>query len=334
MSLRNGSATVFAMTRVLCLLFLTSCASREAVLPRATARVEARAETLPEYDPSLIELPNPVPPVTAMGDHLTVTTWNVRHLGRASFDLRGRRLLDDADVIAFQEVDIAQNGIEALRQIKLGIEDRTKHDMCFAVSVLPSGAGEVYGYIWRNDRLAAITRDGRVKWDCAKTADVVRLTRVNADRIVREPALAVMLFKPTVKPFLLASVHLVPTRKHPEVEVPYLFGAFDDVKLPVIVAGDYNLGPNDRRGGRPAFTVAREKKFSPALQFVRTSLKAKTRDYSQEYDNLWTRGFNVEGVARIDLFREFAALDVKTIRDTISDHAPVTASFTFEPEAP
>ena len=262
---------------------------------------------------------------------MTVTSWNVEHLGRKSFDLRENPLLDNADVITFQEVNLSKSGRDALRLIKVGIEQRTQHKMCYAFSKVPSDAKEVYGFIWRNDRIAYIKADGTVKMDCDKNAIVIRLGEKNKDRIVREPAILTLVFKPIARPFALASIHLVPENKNPAAEVEPLFDTFADVKIPIIVAGDYNLGPEPSvRFGDP-FAYARGLHFASVFvsNGVKTSIKSSERAYNKPFDNFWHRGFDVTGLGIVDILEIFGDLDVATIRRTISDHAPISAGFVF-----
>ena len=324
---------------LLTLSLFTACASQSPALvttapyvavaeaPPVTTEKDHRPD-LPENNPAIIRLPAP----TGGSTTLTITSWNVAHLGRNSFDLRGKDLLDGADIITFQEVNASESGAEALRLIKVGISERTRQTMCYGLSGRPSGGVEVYGYIWRNDRVSFVKRDGTVIKDCTKNADVIRLNTEHEDTIVREPAVFTGVFKPNARPFVLASVHLVPTRKGPRREVPPLFDSFTNVKLPIIIAGDFNLSPARTAANRrrDAFGPAYDLGYVPVFFGTRTSIKSSAREYSKAYDNFFSREFTLQSASVIDTLQIFKDVELDVLRSTISDHAPITAEFTFQ----
>lgn len=279
-----------------------------------------------ENEPDTAVPPSAPPP--AIGGHpvLTVTTWNVKHLGRDLFDPRqSAPLLADADIATFQEVNVSGKGVKALRAIAEQLSALMHERFCVAVSERPSEGTEVYGYLWKNSRISFVTREGRVIEDCGNNVFTVRLGVRHAQEIKREPAFGTFFFRPAAKPFVLASIHLVPTAKKPAREVPPLFETFKDFEQPVIVAGDYNLDSS-----HDSFQTARDFSFQAAMVRVKTSLKANAREMSKAYDNFWFRNLKLAGAPTVtNLYDAFPEKGQREIYDNFSDHCPVTAKFEF-----
>lgn len=257
---------------------------------------------------------------------LTLMTWNVKHLGRKLFDPRqATPILTEADVVAFQEVNVGADGWKALESMAQQMRVLIGEKVCVAVSVVPSEEKkERYAYLWKNSRVAYVKADGQIMNDCPDSALTVRLGVRNAERIRREPAFGTFFFKPTAKPFVFASVHLVPENKKPAQEVRPLFETFAKVDWPLVVAGDFNLGSSHQ-----AFDDVRAMQFKAALPAgQKTSLKRNSRELSKEYDNLWYRHLELLEPARvINLYEVFPEKEQKEIYNNFSDHCPVMARF-------
>ncbi len=265
----------------------------------------------------------PLPP-SGGSKKLKMISWNVKRLGRESFDLASTTLLDSADVITFQEVNKSDSGLEALKQIARGMSERLKEKICMGLSEVPSEARERFAYLWKDLRLAYVKADGTVLESCPSTAITIRLGVRYADKINREPAFGTFFFRPTARQFVLASVHLLPSGKKPQLEVPHLFQTFEAISVPLVVAGDYNLDST-----HSAFKAARQLRFEPALRGAKTSLKMKKRELSKPYDNFWYRDLNLTRAGVIDLYKAFPQMEARTIYNNISDHSPIVGEFEF-----
>lgn len=264
-----------------------------------------------------------------VGDEMTVISWNIKKMGRAKLDVdAAAEMLTRADIVTFQEVNNKIAGEEALNKIADRISRDSQTKICRALSAKPSGERvERYAYIWRNDRIAYVRTDGVVLEDCPQTALTIRLGVKNADRIVREPAFGTFLFKRNRSKFVLASVHLVPTKKKPEREIAPLFDTFADLNQPIIVAGDYNLAPSES-----AFDVALSAGFAPAFTTEKTSLRQNSRSLSQAYDNFWFRSVQLKTMKVLNLYEHFPTRDQRDIYNNISDHNPIQAVFVLSGE--
>lgn len=272
--------------------------------------------------------PEPVPAPEANPDDankFTVISWNVKKMGHKNLDVeRIAMLLSDADLITFQEVNKGGPGQDAVRKIMALLSTREK--MCWALSDPPSGALERYAYIWKNKKIAYVKTDGSILEDCTSSAVEVALDVKAADKIIREPALGTFYDKTAKRKFTFASIHLVPTQKRPQDEVPPLFESFDGYAGPLIIAGDFNLRP-----WHESFMIARQMKFLPALKLDLTSLKSAKRELNAPYDNFWYRELKLESKVVINLYDAFPNVPEEDIFNKISDHCPIKARFSFVP---
>lgn len=261
-------------------------------------------------------------PATPGSKTLTVISWNVKRLGRARFDLTTTKLLDNADIITFQEVNKLESGQKALAEIAKGMSSRIGEKICMALSEVPSEAQERYAYLWKDKRIAYVKTDGTVMESCPSSAITVRLGVQFADQINREPALGTFYLRTTSQQFVLASIHLRPSGKKPQLEVPPLFKTFETIRVPLIIAGDYNLDST-----HSAFDSARQLGFRAAMKGVKTSLKMKKRELNKPYDNFWYRDMSLAKTSVIDLYKAFPKMEPRQIYDTISDHSPIVGEF-------
>ncbi len=289
---------------------------------------EKKSQLPPKTSPTIQNVPVADRPVAEKNNSpvLKVISWNIKHLGRKNLRIEEiTRLLKNADIITFQEVNTTQSGDVALQKIATQIRKETGEKICRGLSAVPSNSVERYGYLWKNSRIGYVKTDGSKMEDCSSTAAlVIRVPSLNSDQIVREPALGTFYSKTTLQSFLLASIHLVPSGDGPQYEVPPLFEIFRNVAGPTIIAGDYNLD-----SGHSAFDVAESMKFQAAMIGVKTSLRSKKRELNKPYDNFWYRDISLKKYRVINLHDEFPKLPAEEIYNNISDHCPIEAEFEF-----
>lgn len=268
-----------------------------------------------------------LPAESSESAHLVMISWNVKHLGRKSLAPEtAASFLQEADIITFQEVNKSESGQIALAGIATALRKQLNQKICWGLSEVPSGDRERYGYLWRDSSVAYVKSDGTVMETCPNSAITIRLGAKNQDKIMREPAYGTFYAREAKKKFVLASIHLVPTKKKPEQEVMPLFDTFEGEALPVIVAGDYNLDSL-----HPSFRAARDRGFSPAMSQEKTSLKKKKRELGKAYDNFWMRGVALRSSKVINLLKVFPNRAVSSIFNDISDHCPIQGVFSFSP---
>jgi endonuclease/exonuclease/phosphatase family metal-dependent hydrolase len=262
-----------------------------------------------------------------------LTTFNTKHLGRDSGDPQKiAAMIAGSDFVALQEVNTGDAGAKALAKVseELGLLEKTK--FCFALSEIPTDAKERYGAIWREDKISYVTQDGKEIGECPKFAITLRLGAKHADKIIREPAVGTFKEKAGGAKFVFATIHLIPTAKHPETEVEPLFDTMDSLpgKYAKLIVGDFNLASNS-----PSFANATRRGFKPALSGeVKTSLKLKLKEYSQAYDNIFYRGCTVTNASVGNPYLKFPALTPSQVYRQVSDHAPVSATITLWPLNP
>ena len=259
---------------------------------------------------------------------ITIISWNAKHLGRKSQDLKASAsLLTGGDLIAIQEVNAGVSGAKALFDLSVLLA-REGVKYCVGLSEIPTDSRERYGILWRDAAISYVSTNGSIIDRCPPQAITLRLGAAGADKIVREPAVGIFLERSTQKKFHFATIHLVPTAKHPEKEIEPLFSTIEGLpgKYPRIVAGDFNLSSD-----HSAFVVARELGYVPALRGEeRTSLKAKTRGMSKAFDNVWTKNaksLDAQVISSIERFRDRSQ---EEIYRNISDHAPIMAVIKFD----
>jgi hypothetical protein len=291
----------------------------------ARAQERAPASSADPKDPDyIVPIVRNLPPSEG-SKVLIVMSWNLKHLGRKNFSAyQVAPLLKDADVVTFQEVNTSKAGKEALDAIAGELAKITKEKICKALSARPSGGSELYAYLWKDSRVAFVKSNGDILDHCPATALTMRLGVKNAAKILREPAFGVLYFRPEARAFLLASIHLRPTKNKPQDEVEPLFETLSKVLLPTIVAGDYNLDSTHW-----VFSAARKRTFQPALSGVKTSLQRKKRELSKAYDNFWYRGLKIKESKVTDLHAAFPGRTPADIFNGVSDHCPITGEFEF-----
>ncbi len=257
---------------------------------------------------------------------LTIISWNMKHLGRANQNTEAAAsLLSGGDLITLQEVNSTESGHTALMRLATQLRKVSPGErICVGLSEIPTEGKERYGYLWKDSRVSYVKANGEILDSCPSSAVTIRLGVKNADRIVREPAYGTFLARAVKKRFVLASVHLLPSGKKPQREVPPLFDTFKEVSEPVIVAGDYNLD-----SGHSAFDSARGLQFSAAFIGTKTSLKSKKRELSKPYDNFWFKNVNLKASRVINLYDALPKMAQKEIFNSLSDHCPIVGEFDF-----
>ena len=264
-------------------------------------------------------------PSDAPEKKLVVMSWNIKHLGRKSLDPdTASSFLQEADIITLQEVNKSSSGNSALQAIAASLAKRLGKKICWGLSEVPSEDSERYAYLWRDTAVAYVKSDGSILPTCPATALTIRLGSKHHRSIRREPAYGLFYSRHQEKKFVLASIHLVPTKKKPQLEVEPLFDTFSEEPIPVIVAGDYNLDSS-----HPAFFAARKRGFLPAMAQVKTSLKRKKRELGKAYDNFWSRGALLHSSKVVNLFKVLPDRSVSSIYNDISDHCPIQGVFTL-----
>jgi deoxyribonuclease-1-like protein len=255
---------------------------------------------------------------------LTVISWNVKHLGRSNFAPEdASKLLPTADLVALQEVNTSPSGLNALRTLARALVFLSGEDYCMALSEIPEGEKERFGFLWKNSKIAFVTSKGEAIEDCSTSGVfTIRLGVKHAQAIAREPAVGSFLHKATRERFTLVSVHLRPSGDRPQDELPPLLDTLEEVTGRMLLLGDFNL---DAR--HPAFAIAREKNLKPMLVGDKTSLKMKKRELNKAYDNIWYRGFSLLAKRVINLFESFPLLAPMDIYKKLSDHCPIEGQF-------
>jgi len=262
----------------------------------------------------------------ASSSYLQIASWNLKHLGRKKTNIEAiAQQLKTVDLVTFQEVNTNNHGKTALWQIRDLLKLHHKAKICTALSEIPSEANLRYAYLWLNSKVSYVKTNGEIMNDCPDSALTIRLGVKNHKKIRREPAMGTFLVKGTEIKFILASVHLRPTKSKPELEVPPLFDSFQDILQPVIIAGDFNLDSNHL-----SFQSAHTAKFKAAFRNSPTSLKRESKELSKPYDNFWYRNAELTDQKVVNLYEVLPKMSQKDIYYNVSDHSPIFATIKFQ----
>ena len=186
--------------------------------------------------------------------------------------------------------------------------DRTGSDWDYVISNSTSGDGsERYAFLFKKNRV--------------KLKEKAQLEMSLSEVMNREPFRAIFIFKNIEYYFF--NLHLVPTDKHPQIEVnklEVLTTLYTGKRI--IMLGDFNLSQSDN-----SFNSLKSKGFIASLINKKTSLKMKPvsgKILNMEYDNFFISSqIKFKNSSVIYFFEDFK--DLQSARK-ISDHCPIKIS--------
>ena len=253
-------------------------------------------------------------PSIAVAD-MTIGSWNLLHLGRNN----GKRLdavadvAKGADLWALQEVMKDQ----AVTNLEHELERQTGEGWSAMTSgqVGRSSYTERYAFIWR---------------DSAVEYTQGALSYLNsADNFAREPYLAEFRDKATGEKVAIATVHITcgDGRSDRTPEIRDLAGIWTWMREVYpdsdrLITGNFNMPPIDA-----SWQPLRDAGAQPAITSGATTLSETDGVYSSLYDNFWfdpdALNVSATGIVR---FPQALGIDHITVRDIVSDHAPIFLS--------
>lgn len=243
---------------------------------------------------------------------MTIGSWNLKHLGWNN----GKRLdqvaqiAQGADLWALEEVmdDSAVTRLEHQLEQQTGEQwsSMTSHE------VGRSSYQESYAYLWR-DNAVEYTKGAVVYMD-------------PGDQFAREPYLAKFRDRDYGQTVAMAAVHIVygDSRSDRTPEIRELASIWDWMSevypgTPRIIAGDYNLSPDNA-----AWQPLREQGAQPSITSGASTLSETDGRYANLYDNLWydPHALNVTGSGIVQ-YPQLLGVTNEEGRSTVSDHAPI-----------
>lgn len=246
------------------------------------------------------------------GPHVRVVSWNLYNWGRTKDEREidvAAETLRDFDLVAVQEVVTSPPGAQAVAKLDAAL-DRTGAAWDYRLSNPTTGDGtERYAFLWKPSRVQLVGQ----AW----------LEPSLADPIDREPYLARFEHRKTGQRVLVASLHAVPTSKHPGREVRLLEGLHRQYEADhVILLGDFNLGEDEA-----AFDPLRRLGYRAVLDDQPTSLRRSRRPgpnghLANAYDNVFVESGPLRAARGgvLDFTTQFASLEDAR---SLSDHLPV-----------
>jgi endonuclease/exonuclease/phosphatase family metal-dependent hydrolase len=237
-------------------------------------------------------------------------SWNIQNLGKSKSDEELSYIstkIKFYDIVAIQEVSTSEFGSQAVAKLADNL-DRTGSDWDYVISNSTSGDGsERYAYLFKKNRV--------------KLKEKAQLEASLSEVMNREPFRAIFIFKNIEYYFF--NLHLVPTDKHPQIEVNRLEVLTTLYKgKRIIMLGDFNLSQSDN-----SFNSLKSKGIVPSLINKKTSLKMKPvsgQVLNMEYDNFYISSqIKFKNSSVIYFFEDFK--DLQSARK-ISDHCPIKIS--------
>jgi len=320
----------------------TTSAPIQIPAPFQPAGVPMRPSQVPSgLHPETVEAEAATPEARSR-DTFSLISWNVKRLGREDFNVKlAASVLKDADLVTLQEVNVNAKGRQALLDIVTQLRSLTGESYCFAFSQASEKQYERTAFLWKNSQFQFARNDGSAveEKDCVGKELNAPLQLKHQDKLDREPSVGFFVHRGSGRRIRVASVHLVPTGKSPQNEVPFVFDSLAEIQGPMIVAGDFNLDgghsrfkkiPDDFKEQhkmsdlRTASDLGLLNVFKPG---VKTSLSNKYQELSKPYDNMFTRGFEVLNQEVINLYDRFPSLKPHDMYEQLSDHCPIRATF-------
>jgi len=242
--------------------------------------------------------------------YLNIVSWNIQNLGKSKSDdelFYISTKIKFYDIVAIQEVSTSEFGSQAVAKLADNL-DRTGSDWDYVISNSTSGDGsERYAYLFKKNRV--------------KLKEKAQLEMSLSEVMNREPFRAIFIFKNIEYYFF--NLHLVPTDKHPQIEVgklEVLTTLYTGKRI--VMLGDFNLSQSDN-----SFNSLKSKGFVASLVNKKTSLKMKPvsgKVLNMEYDNFFISSqIKFKNSSVIYLFEDFK--DLQSARK-ISDHCPIKIS--------
>ena len=242
--------------------------------------------------------------------YLNIVSWNIQNLGKSKSDDELSYIstkIKFYDIVAIQEVSTSEFGSQAVAKLDDYL-DRTGSDWDYIISNSTSGDGsERYAFLFKKNRV--------------KLKEKAQLEMSLSEVMNREPFRAIFIFKNIEYYFF--NLHLVPTDKHPQIEVnklEVLTTLYTGKRI--IMLGDFNLSQSDK-----CFDYFKSKGFVASLINKKTSLKMKPvsgKILNMEYDNFFISSqIKFKNSSVIYFFEDFK--DLQSARK-ISDHCPIKIS--------
>jgi len=239
---------------------------------------------------------------------ISIISWNIQDFGKekdANEITKIANTLQEYDIIAIQEVVAGFGGAQAVA--RLSEELNRKGDKWSYVVSNPTNSPkylvERYAFIWKSKHIKIKNR-GNLLSSLASVID-------------REPFAIDFYFNK--KKFKIINYHARYFKKRPEDEIKPLLEYIEKIKIPVLLAADFNKKTNDS-----IFDSFKEKGFTEALKNKRTTLKKKCKNnnyLNYAIDNIfYSKHFTKIEASPIDFIKKCNNL---TNARMLSDHLPV-----------
>jgi len=246
---------------------------------------------------------------TSIG-RVRIASWNLQHFGANKkdwvIDLMAQSL-KDFDIVAVQEINASPSGVQAVAKLADAL-NRTGNKWSYVISEITTSDNrqerERYAFLWKPAQV--------------KQVDKALLASKWNIEICREPFIGTFQKENTV--FTLVTIHAIPKKKQPELELKYL--KFMPEAYPqhnLIFLGDFNCPES-----HTVFSPLKKLGFTPALIGQKTTLRQNCKNgdcLASVYDNIFypKEKFTKTASGVVSFYTEIQWNNVKFV----SDHLPV-----------
>lgn len=265
----------------------------------------------PEYDPAAVSPPTPELPPSPPRSTIQILGWNFSTIGisRTEYD-RLAQVLADADISILQEVEFFKGtGESSLTSISKLLSRHMNERICIGWFKSMTGDRARTAFIWRNERVSFVEKNGELQENCGDAPVVMRIEGKKLDP--QQLYMATFYFKPKKQMFTLASVHWdAKPKKGADKELNKIFAKLDDIPFPLVLAGDFKIKGSDK-----AFKDSNKFEFKTALPAVTEH-------------NLWFKRMSLVRSGVVDFKERFPELEDNE-RDAIASRPPVGIEISF-----
>lgn len=247
-------------------------------------------------------------------DRLNVVSWKMKK-GSFKYDIdRVASVMSSADLIVLQDIEFNENGETSVNVIANILEKRLGEKVCRGWFKNGVGKRNRFGFIWRDQQIAHVDKNGEMKESCSNRPVVMRTE-------TKDYGIATFFLKSNRRLFVVNSVDLQ-SLKNPDGEITRLFRPYSDTEWAVVYAGDLKTSAKSS-----AFKEPKKWNFKSALDG--SAPKSGRKGAKRPYDNLWFKNISLISAAPVNLYEHFPELNPAEVDSTLGDIFPIRAEFTF-----
>ncbi|MBX3021403.1 MAG: hypothetical protein KF799_06955 [Bdellovibrionales bacterium] len=247
-------------------------------------------------------------------DRLNIVSWKLKK-GSFKYDVdRVASVIATADITVLQDIEFNENGETSVNVMANILEKRLNEKVCRGWFKNSAGKRNRFGFIWRDNQIAHVDKNGELRESCTQRPIVMRTE-------TKDYGVATFFLKPNRRMFVLNALDLQEV-KNPDREMPRLFRPHSESEWPVVYAGDTKTSVKN-----PAFKDVRKWNFKAAMSGG--SVKGTKKTVKRSLDNFWFKNLSLIVAEPINLYEQFPELNPSEVEAALGDTVPLRAEFTF-----